>query len=185
MENNVIRVTKAQKFEVIKSLLAENATHTFPGNDKKEAYVFDHDEMVKFLDAEIALLAKKNTNTGEKKLTKDQQKNEEFRGVILAYLVNHPEKVMSATDVMEKILRPTYSATLWTNQKAAALLNGMCDKYDKNTGELVSEGVLLKFEGKGKTKTTFKIKTSYLETLAEERDTAENVDCETEDNEDE
>lgn len=172
MENNVIRVTKAQKFEVIKSLLADTATHTFPGNEKKAAYIFDHDEMVKFLDAEIALLAKKNASTGEKKLTKDQQKNEEYKGVILAYLSANPKLLVTATDVMEKILRPAYSTVLWTNQKAASLLNAMSDKYDKE-GNLVSEGKLTRIEGKGKNKTTFQIKPEFADENATEDEATE------------
>ncbi len=172
MENNTIRVTKAQKFEVIKSLLADTATHTFPGNEKKEAYVFDHDEMVKFLDAEIALLKKKNAPNadGKKKLTKDQQKNEEYKGVILAFLSANPNLMVTATDVMEKILRPAYEGVLWTNQKAAALLTALSDKYDKE-GNLVSEGKLTRIKGKGKNNTTFQIKPEFADenaTIAED-----------------
>lgn len=157
MENSIIRVTKVQKLEAIKGALPENATCTFSGNDKKQAYVFNYAEMVKFLDTEIAMLKKKNSSSGDKKLTKDQQKNEEYKALILRYLSSAPETVITATDAMENILRPAYPSVIWTTQKTTALLSAIADKYDKE-GNLIAEGKLTRTVGKGKTKTTFKIK---------------------------
>ena len=55
-----------------------------------------------------------------------------------------------------------YPDVMWTNQKTAALLNAMSDKFDKDTQELVSEGKLERVEGKGKNKTTFQIRPQYI-----------------------
>lgn len=98
-ENNVIRVTKAQKLEVIKKFIREDASHTFPGNENKAAYVFDYDAMIAFLDAEIAALAKKNS--GDKKQTEAQKANEKIKDAICEYLkglgVDKDNKPVGAT----------------------------------------------------------------------------------------
>ena len=159
---NTVRVTKAQKFDGIIALLEGKNPVSIPGKDDKAGVKMDAAYLVEFCKAEKALLAKKNTTTnGNKKLTKAQEKNEEYKGVILSYLAAQPTLIVSATDVMEKVLRPTYPAEVWSNQKAASLLNALCDKFDKDSGELVSEGKLNRIEGKGKTKTTFQIRPEY------------------------
>ena len=160
---NTIRVTKAQKYNAAIALLEGKAPTVIPGKDDKVGVTMDADYLCEFFRSELALLAKKNTTTsGNKKLTKAQEKNEEYKGVILSYMAAHPTAVMSATDVMEKVLRPAYPAELWTNQKSASLLNALSDKYDKETGELVSEGKLNRVQGKGKNSTTFQIKPEYI-----------------------
>lgn len=83
-DNTIIRVTKAQKLEVIKKFIPEDATHTFPGNENKAAYVFDYDAIIAFLDAELAQLAKKNS--GDKKQTDQQKANEKIKDAICEYL---------------------------------------------------------------------------------------------------
>lgn len=89
-DNNFVRVTKAQKFEVIKRFIKEDAIHTFPGttdkngNIAKQDYVFDYDAIIAFLDAEIAALAKKNS--GDKKQTDQQKANEKIKEAICDYL---------------------------------------------------------------------------------------------------
>lgn len=161
--NNIIRVTKAQKLEVIKSLIPEDASYTFPGSDKKSPYLFNYAGIIDFLDEQITLLKKKNTSTGKKKLTKAQEINESYKSLILAYLRQNPTLIVTATDTMERILRPAHPDVLWTNQKAAALLNAMVDKTDKETGEIISYGVLNKTEAKGKHPATFQIKPDCIE----------------------
>lgn len=89
MENITIRVTKAQKLEVIKKFISDNARHTFPGNDTKAAYVFDKDAMIAFIDEQIELLAKKNS--GDKKQTADQKNNERLKALMLDYMSKLPE----------------------------------------------------------------------------------------------
>ena len=168
---NTVRITKSQKFDAIIALLEGKEPMVVPGKDDKVGVTLDAKYLCGFCRDEKALLKKKNTSTdGKKKLTKAQEKNEEYKGVILSYLAANPTLVVSATDVMENLLRPTYPAELWSNQKAASLLNAMSDKYDKDSGELLSEGKLNRIEGKGKNKTTFQIKPEYA-AVAEVEDT--------------
>lgn len=162
MTTNTVRVTKAQKYTAAIALLEGKEPVTIPGKDDKLGVTMDAKYLCDFFRAEMALLAKKNTTTGgNKKLTKAQQANEEYKGVILSFLRENPSLIVTATDVMEKVLRPAYPQEMWSNQKAASLLNAMSDKHDKDTGELVSEGKLTRIEGKGKNKTTFQIKPEY------------------------
>lgn len=167
---NTVRVTKAQKYSAAIALLEGKPAVTIPGKDDKAGVTMDKDYLCDFFRAEMAQLAKKNTTTGTKKLTKAQEKNEEYKGVILTYMAANPNAVMSATDVMEKVLRPAYPAELWTNQKVASLLNALSDKYDKETSELVSEGKLNRVQGKGKNNTTFQIKPEYAVTIEDGED---------------
>lgn len=120
MATNVIRVTKAQKFEVIKAALREDATHTFPGNEERAAYVFDHAEMVAFIDEQLDLLAKKNS--GDKKLTKDQEKNQEVMELICNYLGNLPadKEGATCTQIAKDVLTSACPDEA-TPQKASAL----------------------------------------------------------------
>ena len=182
---NTVRITKAQKYDGIIALLEGKSAISIPGKDDKAGVTMDATYLMEFCKAEKALLAKKNTTAGgNKKLTKNQEKNETFKKVILSYLAANPALVVTATDVMEKVLRPTYPAEIWSNQKAASLLNALCDKVDKDSGEIVSEGVLDRIEGKGKTKTTFKIKSEYA-VEAEDADTEDDGEVEDIDSEEE
>lgn len=157
---NTVRVTKAQKYSAAIALLEGKSPVVVPAKDDKLGVTMDAEYICDFLKAEIALLAKKNTATGEKKLTSAQKANEGFKKSILAHLAANPALVVTATDIYE-YLRATYPAEVWSNQRAASLLNAMSDKYDKDTKELISEGKLNRVEGKGKTKTTFQIKPEY------------------------
>lgn len=86
---NTVRVTKAQKLAAIKDLIPENACVTFPGTDDKAAYMFDHAEILAFIDKELSLLSKKNS--GSKKQTDEQKQREEQKQDIVAYLATLPE----------------------------------------------------------------------------------------------
>lgn len=88
MDTLTVRVTKAQKLEAIKAFIPEDVRHVFPGDDKRAAFVFDHAAIMKFIDDEIALLAKKNS--GDKKMTKNQENNEVLKEKILEYLSGLP-----------------------------------------------------------------------------------------------
>ena len=159
--SDTIRVTKAQKYNAAIALLEGKPAVAIPSKDGKAGVTMDAEYLCDFFRAELALLAKKNTTTsGNKKLTKQQEKNEQFKSFLLAHLRNNPDLLITATDAYE-LLRANYPAEVWSNQRAASLLNAMCDKYDKDTQELVSEGKLLRTEGKGKTKTTFQIKPEW------------------------
>lgn len=87
---NTVRVTKAQKLEAIKKFIPETASVTFPGDDKKAAYVFDHAEIMAFIDKELDLLSRKNSS-GEKRPTETQEQNEKYKSDILDYLATLPE----------------------------------------------------------------------------------------------
>lgn len=178
MATNTVRVTKSQKYDGIIALLEGKEPVFIPGKDDKLGVKMDAAYLVEFCKAEKALLAKKNTTADgtKKKLTKAQEKNEEYKGVILSYLAGNPKLIVTATDVMEKVLRPAYPAEVWSNQKAASLLNALSDKVDKDTKELISEGPLNRIEGKGKTKTTFQIKPEYAAEVEDGGDEGETVE---------
>lgn len=92
---NTVRVTKAQKLAAIRGMIPANACVTFSapvdkdGNSTKVSYVFDHSEIMAFLDKELALLSKKNS--GDKKQTETQEQNEIYKADIIAYLATLPE----------------------------------------------------------------------------------------------
>lgn len=88
--SNAVRVTKIMKLEAIKGLIPETATITFPGDDKKAPYVFDHAEIMAFIDKELDQLARKNSS-GDKKETEDQKAREQQKQDILDYLATLPE----------------------------------------------------------------------------------------------
>lgn len=149
MSNTTVKkVTKAQRNADIMAMLQKQPVK----------YGTTVEDAIAHLTHENALLSKKNSTTGKKKLTKAQEANEGYKKDILAFFQAHPNRLMTATEVMTEVLVVTYPSVTWTNQKAAALLNAISDKYDKESGELVSEGVLTRVEGKGKIKTTFQMK---------------------------
>lgn len=125
--NNVIRVTKAQKFEVIKNFLPESATYTFPGNDEKAPFIFDYTAMVEFLDAELAALAKKNS--GDKKQTDAQKNNEKIKEAICDYLIELPADSNGATcaQIAKEVLG-VIAPDEATPQKASSMLRQMKDR---------------------------------------------------------
>lgn len=164
----VVRVTKAQKYNAIINLLNGGEPTIIPGKDDKLGVTMDAKYLTDFCKAELALLSKKNTTTnGNKKLTKEQKKNEGYKKEIFAYLQTDSTLIVTASDIMD-FLKGLHPDEPWSNQKAASLLNAMSDKYDKDSGELVSEGLLDRTEGKGKNKTTFKIKAEYADTTIED-----------------
>lgn len=133
---NVVRVTKAQKFEFIKSIIPADASHTFPatvdsnGNVKKSAYVFDHDEIVAFIDEQLNLLARKNS--GDKKKTPDQEKNDEYKAAIMAYLDTLPATNEDGTPFMgvtcTDVLKNVPELSEFQVQKSASLLRKLRDE---------------------------------------------------------
>lgn len=173
------KVTKAQRnSDIITMLQAPEVQAAL--ESVKVKYGTTATAAIEHLTHENTLLAKKNTtNGGNKKLTKAQKENEGYKKDILTFLRANPSRLITATEAMTEILAPAYPAVTWTNQKAAALLNAMSDKRDKDTGELISEGILDRVEGKGKTKTTFQIKPEYVSVEAE--DCGEDMEDEVED----
>lgn len=161
--NTIKKVTKAQRnLDIIAMLQDENVLAAL--SNVKTKYGTTAADAIAHLTHENELLSKKNTSaSGNKKLTKAQQENEGYKADILAFMSANPSRVMTATEVMNEILVPAYPKVVWSNQKAAALLNALSDKKDKETGEVLVVGKLERVEGKGKAKTTFQIRPEYVE----------------------
>ena len=105
------RITKAQRFEDIIALLS--------GDDV--IYGTTAMDAINFCKNEMALLAKKNSG-GEKKLTKTQEQNEEYRGLILAFLAGQTEGV-TCTEIQKGVAE----FADFQNQKISALVRQLAD----------------------------------------------------------
>lgn len=104
------RITKAQRFADIKALLdGEAVTYGTTIEDAKA-----------FCDAEMALLAKKNS--GEKKPTKTQEQNEGYKALILEFLSDKTEGV-TCTDIQKGVAE----FADFNNQKISALVRQLAD----------------------------------------------------------
>lgn len=130
MENNIIRVTKAQKLSAIKSFIPEDAHVTFPGNNDpknpKAPYEFSYSEIIAFLDAELDLLARKNTSAnGEKKLTDTQKENERYKELIVEFLAGLPEDHAGMT--CSEIIKSIPELNGFGTQKVSPLLKQLKD----------------------------------------------------------
>lgn len=138
MENNFVRVTKAQKLTALKEAIRDDFSKTFPGDEEKGRfpYVFNTAEVMAFIDAELALLAKKNS--GDKKQTADQKKNEEYKVDIVNFLSALPEGCEGAT--CTEMFKKIPSMDSYSPQKVAALCR-----------QLREEGKVDSKEVKGKT----------------------------------
>lgn len=86
---NVVRVTKSQKLEALKSMLNHEAVKTFTAEDK-ESYTFNCAEATDFINELIEQLNKKTR--GNTKASKEAaEQNEEFKTQILEFLVDNSE----------------------------------------------------------------------------------------------
>lgn len=131
MENTIVRVTKAQKLAAIKGMIPEGVSVTFRGDSEKgkQDYLFNYAEVIAFIDKELELLSKKNS--GEKKLTADQKKNEEYKTEIINFLSDLPEdsKGVTCTEMFKSIP----SLNEHSSQKVAALCRQL-----KEAGQIVA-----------------------------------------------
>lgn len=126
--NTVKRITKAQRFADIKALLnGEDVTH---GTTVEDA--------VKFIDAELALLAKKNS--GDKKPTEKQKENEVYKAKILDFLRTQEDGV-TCTEIQKAI--PEFAD--FNNQKVAALMRQLYDEGRGPAGKKMVKGKALFF----------------------------------------
>lgn len=116
------RITKAMRFEDIKALLNGQAV-------KHNTTVED---ACKFIDSEMALLAKKNSS--DKKPTKTQEENKVFKTKILDWLAQQTEG-KTCTEIWKGV--PEFAD--FNNQKIAALVR-----------QLVEDGKVEKATVKGK-----------------------------------
>lgn len=89
MATTIVRVTKVQKLEALKSMLNTDAVKRFSAEDK-ETYTFDNAEAVAFIDEMIEQISKKSR--GNSKASKEAaEQNEGFKTQILEFLVNNPD----------------------------------------------------------------------------------------------
>lgn len=121
MENTVKRITKAQKFEDLISLLSgENAKF------------IDTDGAIEFIRNEMALLAKKNTS--DRKPTATQEANVKYRNLIIEFL-----SMQDSGKTCTEIAKGVDELSEFNNQKIAALMR-----------QLVEAGKVTKATVKGK-----------------------------------
>ena len=100
---NVQKITKAQKFAMLKAIpaVAENAM------------------LVEFIDHEMELLAKKNS--AEKKPTAQQTANKAIADAIVSAMQNEPNRLFTITDIIKSVPE---CADL-TNQRVSAIVRGL------------------------------------------------------------
>lgn len=108
------RITKAQRFEDIKALLDGTAV----------TYGTTIEDAKAFCDAEMALLAKKNS--GDKKPTKTQEANEGYKALILDFLSKQAEPV-TCTDILKGV--PEIADAGYQNQKISSLVKQLADAH--------------------------------------------------------
>ena len=121
MENTVKRITKAQKFEDVISLLSgENAKF------------IDTDGAIEFLRSEMALLAKKNS--ADRKPTATQEANAKYRNLLTEFLA-----LQDSGKTCTEIAKGIDELSDFNNQKIAALMR-----------QLVESGAVTKATVKGK-----------------------------------
>lgn len=110
MSEKKIRITKAQRFEDIKALLA--------GEEVKHGTTMEIAMTV--IDHELELLRKKNSSGGDKKLTPTQQENESLKEQIMEYLAGLPEDTdgVTCTDIFKSVP----SLAVFSTQKVTALV---------------------------------------------------------------
>lgn len=130
MENkNTVRVTKAQKLEAIKAALSPDFRKVFPApaDSDRVDYILDYDAAVAFLDAEIALLSKKNSN--DKSQTELEKVNAGLREKIVDFLSEKPDNVTgyTCTDIWKAVpaIQEVGSVNKVTSLIKTLKLNGM------------------------------------------------------------
>lgn len=102
---NTQKITKAQKFEMLKAIpaVAENAM------------------LMEFIDHELELLAKKNS--AEKKPTAQQTANAAIAQAIVAHMADEYNRLFTITELMKEVPE---CADL-TNQRVSAIVRSMID----------------------------------------------------------
>lgn len=123
---NKTRITKAMRFEDIKALL----------NGETVTYGTTVEQAVEFIDKEMGLLARKNSD--DKKPTKIQQENEKYKVLICDFLANKPEEKKGYT--CTEVIKLVPELNEFSTQKIAPLMRQL-----ENAGKVAREEV------KGKT----------------------------------
>lgn len=93
------------------------------------------DSLVKFIENELELLAKKNS--GDRKPTAAQKANEDLKALILEEMTANPNKLYTATDIM-KAVQPLVDYEL-SNQKVSALLRTLGEKGTDEVKKIVDK----------------------------------------------
>ena len=117
-----VRITKAMRYADIVSLL----------RDEAPKYGTTVDTAVEFIEAQVALLTKKNASK-DKKLTATQEENVKLRELIMAYL-----RVQDSGKTCTEIMRGVPELSDLSNQKVAALLKRLFD--DGNVVKAIVKG---------------------------------------------
>ena len=114
------RITKAMRFEDIKALL----------NGQPVSYGTSIEDAVNFIDYEMNLLTKKNSNES-KKPTKTQQENEGYKALILEFLATLPDDKDGAT--CTEIIKGVAEFEGFSTQKISPLVRQLmaADKVTK------------------------------------------------------
>lgn len=110
MSEKKVRITKTQRFEDIKALL----------NGDPVTYGTTPEIAVAVIDHELELLVKKNSGSGDKKLTQTQQENEALKEQIMEFLAGLSEDTDGVT--CTEILKSVPALADFSNQKVAALV---------------------------------------------------------------
>ena len=100
------------------------------------------DEEVKFIEHELELLDRKSNSNGEKKLTATQIENENYKNIILEFMV--ADTLYTITDLIKNI--PELNE--FTNQKVNALVKQMYADIKK--GEVADDFPVIRSEVKGR-----------------------------------
>ena len=81
------KTTKTDRFAMLINHIENSEVETFELTKDESTISVTKDEMIKALQHEISLLAKKNTSSGEKKLTKHQESNVDLKAQIFDVIV--------------------------------------------------------------------------------------------------
>lgn len=104
------KITKAMKFADVKAIL----------NGETPVHGCSLDELIDFIDNEIALLAKKNAPNSKAK-TKANAENEARKTAILEVLTAEPNRLFTATEIVAVLNDPVNM----TSQRVSSLLTAM------------------------------------------------------------
>lgn len=133
MENTTtVRITKAQKFACINTALEELLMHNpdfhceFPGVGDKDGVNITVHDLMEFCNAEVALLARKNSSDPSKQ-TDAQKENEKYKAEILEFLATLPAYDPNDTDAKKgytatEILKGTSIGEKFQLPKVTSLL---------------------------------------------------------------
>ena len=118
MENKVKKMTKKEYFAILKATYPKTAEN--------------YDDVIKFIDHEIALLEKKNSSTGAKKPTAHQKENGDIKSLILDFMENG--KKYTITELLKTVIGLPNDIT---NQRLTAIVRQMVlvDKTVERTEE--------------------------------------------------